>query len=100
MNRSIVGLLPVDPHRLYAYWDAPLPAGGRLHLLSVCRSLSVPNLPARGGFYFDRLEPLRAYAFELWCGDCLVARSNLIELPPDSEAPSEPAQAPSSHRPR
>jgi hypothetical protein len=99
MNRPFVGLLPVDPHRVYVYWDMPLPARGRLGLVSVCGTQRVPEVAACGGHYFHSLESRRVYVFELRCDGQVVARSNTVELPPDAaareEAPADPA--PSSH---
>ena len=100
MNRPFVGLLPVDPHRVYVYWDVPLPARGRLGLVSVCGTQRVHEVPARGGRYFHSLESRRVYVFELRCEGQVVARSNTVELPPDAAAGEEapPNPAPSSRR--
>ncbi len=99
MNRPFVGLLPVDPHRVYVYWDVPSPARGRLGLVSVCGTQQVPEVAARGGHYFHSLESRRIYIFELRCEGRVVARSNTVELPPDSETREQlpPEPAPSSH---
>jgi hypothetical protein len=107
MNRAFIGLLPVDPHRLYVYWEVVRPPSSRLRLASVCGSQTVPEVAPRGGCYFHSLEPRRTYVFELLSGGHVVARSNTVELPPGVEEaaaptgadePLLPSSAPSSRR--
>lgn len=83
MKQTIVGLLPVDPHRLHVYWDAPY----RKNVLLSIEAAEPEVVATSGSRYIGNLEANRSYQAALYAGDQLLAKSNVVTLPPDSPAP-------------
>ncbi|MBI3471587.1 MAG: hypothetical protein HY013_09540 [Candidatus Solibacter usitatus] len=73
MKKPLIGLLALDPHRLYVYWE--LDEG------------------FTGGRYIEDLQPGGVYQVELRRNGETVARSNAVTLPPDSAPAPEAAGA-------
>lgn len=86
----LVGLLAVDPRRLYLYWELPESHGLTLNLVSGSRCVrSRQHLDRSGGLYLTDLEPEHAYRAEFLRNQTVVASSNEAVLPPESAAEPE-----------
>lgn len=90
----LVGLLAVDPHRLYLYWELPGSHGCTMTLWSGGRGVAAQEcLPSAGGVYVERLEAGRIYQAEFTRRARVVARSNEAALPPDGAPAALPPPA-------
>lgn len=82
MKQIIVGLLPVDPHRLHVYWDAP-----RRKNVFLLIEADLELVPSSGSRYIGNLQANQSYQAALYAGSDLLMRSNVVTLPPDRPAP-------------
>ncbi len=78
----LIGLLAVDPHRLFLYWETPDINGLTMSLFKGSARISVSQeVKAAGSLYLAGLEPGNTYRVELRRARHLVARSSDITLP-------------------
>ena len=78
----LIGLLAVDPHRLFLYWETPDINGLTMSLFKGSGRISVSqDVKAAGSQYLAGLEPGSTYRVELRRARHLVARSSDITLP-------------------
>ena len=100
----LVGLLAVDPHRLYLYWELPGNKGVSMRLLTGVNCVrSSRRLTRSGGLYLTGLEPNRVYRAEFHQNHRHIASSNEASLPPDGTPRGAvtipPALAPAAEAP-
>lgn len=92
----LAGLLALDPHRLYIYWDVSGLDGLTLTLQCGGGAGSQPPraVQSRGSLYLEDLPANRHYQAEFTLQGELVLRTNPIELPPDHEFTPAPQPEP------
>ncbi|MFN0172469.1 MAG: hypothetical protein ACKV22_39200 [Bryobacteraceae bacterium] len=79
----LIGLLAVDPHRLFLYWELPGGNGLTMSLFNGSGRISTSrNVGSAGTTYLSGLEAGDTYRVEIRRARHLVARSNEIALPP------------------
>jgi hypothetical protein len=82
----LAGLLAVDPHRLYLYWDVSGLDGLTLTLVGGGGGWEKPRaVEPTGGLYMTGLDPDCSYQAQFLQDGEVVLQSNAILLPPDRE---------------
>ena len=93
----LAGLLAVDPHRLFLYWDVCGLDGLTMTLHGGGACCEPRKVAAAGGLYMSGLAPDRPYRAEFAAGGHVVLQSNEIVLPPDRESVPEALSSASLH---
>lgn len=95
----LIGLLAVDPNRLFLYWELPGGNGLTMSLFKGSGRISISrNVGASGTTYLSGLEAGDTYLVEIRRARHLVARSNETALPPAEGRAAEHGLPLPSHR--